>query len=71
MKTVPKFVADQYGSARAFKENKRALIRQIRKDISELRRGCAFFPVGSKDVDAMADAADKVMADISVKNWGR
>ena len=58
-------------SARAWKSQKRKQARAARKAIDELRAGCAYFPNDGKDVDIAAQAIDRIIKDISVKNFGR
>ena len=58
-------------SARAWKSKKRKQARAARKAIDALRSGCAYFPNDSTDVDIAAKAIDRIIADISVENYGR
>lgn len=72
MKRVPKFIAEEFhDGGHGFRKSKRWAIRKILRHIAFLRRGCAYFPGGSKDVELMQRAAERVKADISTKNWGR
>lgn len=71
-KRVPKFIADQYaGGASGFRKNKRDLVRQMRKLLSELRLGCAYFPSGEKLPEEIGQRLDALAKELSVKEWGR
>lgn len=68
---LPDHVVKQYGSTRAFKARKRQLVKEARKLVDEIRLGCAYFPEGSRGIEA-ADYELKVLArSLSVKSWGR
>ena len=56
---------------REWKSLKRKQARAARKAIDVLGSGCAYFPNDSTDVDIAAKAIDRIIADISVKNFGR
>jgi len=71
-KRVPVFIAKQYvGGARAFKSERRAALRRIKSVLPDLRAGCAYFPSGTRDVEALAEAVARIERDISIANWGR
>ncbi|WP_373093033.1 hypothetical protein [Zhongshania sp.] len=72
MKKIPKYVIENSltESPRKWKSSKRKQAREARRAIDELRQGCAYFPNGNTDVGKATEAVDRIIADISVKNWG-
>ena len=46
-------------------------MRKILKALDELRRGCAYLPNGTEEVDIAARALKAIKSDCMVKNWGR
>ena len=71
MKRLPPHMLEIYSSARRFKAGARARAKHVNRALNELQLGCAFFPNGSEGVRRIRVALEKVIADISVKNWGR
>lgn len=72
MKRVPKFIAEKFhDGSHGFRKSKRRSIRSILRQIAFLRLGCAYFPSGNKDVATLQKIAERIKADISVKNWGK
>lgn len=71
MKKVPKHVAERFGSARAFRARARTLVRELDKQVEDLRLGCAYFPTGSKPLEKIAEQVSLLRTELSVKKWGR
>lgn len=71
MMKISDFIADLYGSRRAFRAEKRRQVREVERALGNLRNGCAYLPNGTVEVDQIT-AAVKVLRQItSVKEWGR
>ena len=70
---VPQYVIANQGcrNAREWKSKKRKQARAAKKAIGSLMAGGAYFPSGHFDVDIAAKAIDRIIDDISVKNFGR
>lgn len=69
---IPSYVSQQYkGGAREFKAKRRAALRDLKTALSELRRGCAYFPCGVDPVHHIADQVVIIEKAICVKKWGR
>lgn len=65
-------------NARQWKAKKRREARELKRALNVFRHGCAYLPSGgvgrygaSRDVDIINDAIDRIIDDLSVKNWGR
>ena len=71
MKRIPKFIAEDYGSSHAFRANKRFLVSKMLKDLSELRRGAAYFPTGSTPINEMQKQLDLLRVELSTRKWGK
>ena len=72
MKPVPKFIAEKFhDGSHGFRKSKRRAIRGILRQIEFLRLGCLYFPSGNKDVALLQKIAERIKADVSIKNWGR
>lgn len=69
--TVPRYVAQKHGSARAFKALKREQLKNVMIYLRHLHEGCAFFPCGTGPVERADAALKELAASISAKNWGR
>lgn len=68
---LPEHVVKQYGSSRAFRAKKRRLVKDMRRLLSDLRLGCAYFPSGARGVENI-DYELKILArELSAKSWGR
>lgn len=70
-KPVPKFIAEIYGSAHKFRANKRRLVRQMLKLNSELRRGCAYFPMGEGPVQRIQMDLEILKDRLQTRRWGK
>ena len=57
--------------SREWKSKKRKQARAARKAVDALCSGCAHFPDGSADVEIASNAIDRIIEDISIKNFGR
>lgn len=68
---IPPHIITEYGSARAFRSEKRKLVKEVQRVFEELRRGCAFFPNGARGIDAIHYEMEILKRELSVKNWGR
>lgn len=70
-KPVPKFIAEMYGSAHAFRSNKRVLVRKMLALSDELRRGSAYFPMGHGPVDRIQTDLLLLKERLSTRRWGK
>jgi len=70
MNRLPPHIVKQYGSSRAFKARKRALIRNLEAVFNELNRGSAWMPC-APTCTGVGGAIIQMKALCSVKNWGR
>lgn len=70
-KPVPKFITEMYGSAHAFRKNKRDLVKQMLKLCGELRRGCAYFPMGEGPVQRIDTDLRLLQERLSTRRWGK
>lgn len=68
---IPDHVIEQYGSARAFKAKKRAVVKEMRRLASELALGAAYLPNGYRSVTNVEYELQILAKELSVKNWGR
>lgn len=69
---IPQFVAYQYGgTTRAFKAAKRRDLAAAKKALSQLYRGCAWFPCTNKPMEEIRRQIAIVEKAISAKEWGR
>lgn len=72
MRKLPKHVTERYADgAHGFRADKRAIVREMRALLDELRTGCAYFPTGSGPVERIAKELAALKAALSVKAWGR
>lgn len=71
MPTIPKYVVEQYGSARGFRATKRSQLKAVRVAMDKAFMGCAFFPGGSAVAQRIRDSIAALTTDLSVKSWGR
>lgn len=70
-KRIPKHVVAVYGSAHAFRAEKRKQVRAAIKAVDALRMGCAFFPCTERPVEAAALALENIRRSLTVKEWGK
>jgi hypothetical protein len=65
------YPAHAFPSARAFKAEKRAHLRALRKAYEALRMGCAYFPDGDGEMGRIESAIESLERKLSAKEWGR
>ena len=70
-KRVPRHLVQLYGSATAFRREKRRQIRDVERALSNLMLGCSYLPTGSKPVEVMRTACAEVKKALRVQEWGR
>ena len=70
-KRIPPFIAEMYGSSHNFRKSKRDLVKHLLALTDELRRGCAFFPMGSGPVDRIQTDLMLLKERLSTRRWGK
>ena len=56
---------------REFKQLKRAELREVKKAIGILRRGCAFMPLYNSAIETLDATVERWIEECGVKRWGR
>ena len=70
-KPVPKFISEMYGSAHNFRASKRDIVKRMLVLVKELRRGCAYFPMGTGPVARISTDLDLLKDRLSTRRWGK
>ena len=69
---IPRYVSERYFlGARDFKSEKRQQLKVLLKALDDLRCDCASLPSGLGDVGRIAEIAQRMQREMSIKNWGR
>lgn len=68
---IPDHIIERYGTARAFRAEKRKIVKELRRLMDELRLGAAFLPNGPRGVANIDYELEILRRELSVKNWGR
>jgi hypothetical protein len=67
---IPAHIIAQYGSAHAFRAEKRRQVDAVLRRLSDAMCGCAFLPGGSGRLRAADDVIKEQRRDMQVWRWG-
>jgi hypothetical protein len=69
-KQLPRYIMEEYGTARGFRQSKRREAHRVRRVLKHLYSGCAFTPAAS-DIRQVGILLDRIVKNLSQANWGK
>lgn len=69
MEKLPEHIKNEGYTMHSWRIEKRKQARIVKKALKDLRMGCAYTP--ARDIGVISNTIEKIIDELSIKNWGK